>query len=122
MTPGHGSGAGQAAEDAYVLGAILADPSTTLTTLSMALKVYEEIRLPFANDIQRRSMESSDMFTFSDPRFTSLDNATEADMGKLWDFGFTVVESWKWAWTTDVEGDKNRAIALLRERTQGLCA
>ena len=122
MTPGHGSGAGQAVEDAYVLGAILADPSTTRTTLSTALKVYEEIRLPFANDIQRRSEESSEMFSFSDPRFMSLDNATEADMGKLWDFGFTLVESWKWAWTTDIEEDKNRALAFIRERTQGVAA
>ena len=119
MTPAQGSGAGQAVEDAYVLGAILANPSTTLATLSTALKVYEEIRLPFANDTQRRSADNFDLFTFSDP---SLDNATEADMGRLWDLGFSVVERLKWAWATDVEDDKNRAIELLTERTQGICA
>ena len=40
-------------------------------------------------------------------------------MGGLWDLGFAVVENWKWAWTTDVEDDRERAIALLEERVQG---
>ena len=31
-----------------------------------------------------------------------------------------VVENWKWAWTTDVEDDRERAIAVLEERSRGV--
>ncbi|KAF9026005.1 FAD/NAD-binding domain-containing protein [Hymenopellis radicata] len=113
MTPGQGSGAGEAIEDAYILAALLSDPSTTLSTIPTALRAYESIRLPHANDVQQRSALSSDMACLNDPRFSKLvGDATEADMGKLWDLGFAIVENWKWAWTTDIDDDLEEALAL----------
>ena len=58
MTPHQGSGAGQAIEDAYILGSVLGSPSVKLRTLPTALKIYEEVRLPSVNDIQRRSAKT----------------------------------------------------------------
>ncbi|KAL0954169.1 hypothetical protein HGRIS_005302 [Hohenbuehelia grisea] len=49
MTPHQGSGAGQAMEDAFILATLLGHPRTTRGTISRALKVYDEIRRPFAH-------------------------------------------------------------------------
>ncbi|KAH8111733.1 FAD/NAD-binding domain-containing protein [Phellopilus nigrolimitatus] len=124
MTPHQGSGAGQAIEDAYILASILAHPLTTLASLPAALKVYEAIRLPHANDVQRRSRENGKLYEFADPRFADLDlggetNSSESDMQTLWKIGDAAVENWKWAWTTDIEDDRKKAIALLEERLGG---
>ena len=121
MTPFLGAGAGASVEDAYVLGAVLASPFVTLKTLPQALKIYEEIRLPFANKIQRDSNATGDVLMFHDPRFSSLlgyardDGETEVDQGKLWEIGHEFTELWKYAWTTDVEDEKDRAIARLEQ-------
>ncbi|KAI5117342.1 hypothetical protein M0805_001947 [Coniferiporia weirii] len=123
MTPHQGSGAGQAIEDAYILSALLAHPLTTLSTLRTALKVYEKVRLPHGNEVQRLSAENGRLREFDDARFSGLimdlhDKTTQpssTDAGKLWEIGHTMIENWKWAWTTDIEDDRERAIALLKE-------
>ncbi|KAH8111730.1 FAD/NAD-binding domain-containing protein [Phellopilus nigrolimitatus] len=124
MTPHQGSGAGQAIEDAYVLASILAHPLTTLESLPAALKVYEAIRLPHANDVQRRSRENGKLYEFTDPRFADLDlgdgaTSSESDMQTLRKIGDAIFENWKWAWTTDIEDDRKKATALLEERVGG---
>ncbi|KAH8111735.1 hypothetical protein DFH11DRAFT_575240 [Phellopilus nigrolimitatus] len=121
MTPHQGSGAGQAVEDVYILAAILAHPLTTLESLPAALKVYEEIRLPHGNDVQPRSRVTGKLYEFADPRFANLNlgggtTASESDVAKLRKIGDAIVENWKWAWTTDIEDDRKKAIALLEER------
>lgn len=121
MTPFLGAGAGAAVEDAYVLGAILANPLVTLKTLPQALKIYEEVRLPFANKIQRDSNACGDVLMFHDPRFSGLrgqardDGETEVDQGKLWEIGHEFTELWKYAWTTDVEDEKDLAMTRLEQ-------
>ncbi|PSR73284.1 hypothetical protein PHLCEN_2v10862, partial [Hermanssonia centrifuga] len=65
MTPHQGTGAGQAIEDACVLASLLGHPSTTLDTLSCALKAYEEIRLPFANNVLMRSRLAGLLYEFN---------------------------------------------------------
>lgn len=122
MSPAQASGAGQAVEDAYILATLLAHPRTTLATLPTALKVYEEVRLPFANDVMRRSALSTEIGCFNDPRFASLadDSSQEADAGKLWDMGHALIDNWKWAWTTSIDADEARAIKLLEERIASL--
>ena len=44
------------------------------------------------------------------------------DAVELEQIGKAVFENWKWAWTTDIEEDEKKAIALLRERIQDVCA
>lgn len=52
MAPFQGSGAGQAVEDAYVLGSLLGHPAVTLKNLPTVLDIYQKIRLPHANEVQ----------------------------------------------------------------------
>ena len=119
MSPSQGSGAGQAIEDGYVLGSLLSDPLTTRETLSTVLKVYEEVRLPHANDVLRRSDVSTSLSTFDDPRVSALAEKehSKLDAGELWEMGHLMMENWKWCWVTHVEDDRKRAIKLLHDRT-----
>ena len=58
MTPFQASGAGQAIEDALILSTILGNSNITLPNVHTALEVYDEIRRPFALDIQERSRQN----------------------------------------------------------------
>ncbi|KAG2040765.1 hypothetical protein BDR03DRAFT_1029518, partial [Suillus americanus] len=64
MTPHFGAGAGQAMEDAFVLGRLLAHPLTTLDNVAAALKAYQDVRLPFAQFVVRESARTGRMFAF----------------------------------------------------------
>ncbi|KAF8438427.1 hypothetical protein L210DRAFT_3543852 [Boletus edulis BED1] len=67
MEPHFGAGAGQAMEDAYVLGHLLTHELTHLGNVADALKMYEEVRLPFANSIVQRSRDVGQYYSFSVP-------------------------------------------------------
>ncbi|TBU21578.1 FAD/NAD(P)-binding domain-containing protein [Dichomitus squalens] len=62
MTPHQGSGAGQAFEDGLILSSLLAHPSVNLKTISRALKIYDDVRRPFAQNIQRVSDLTGSMY------------------------------------------------------------
>ncbi|KAM5540038.1 hypothetical protein V8D89_006178 [Ganoderma adspersum] len=62
MTPHQGSGAGQAIEDGLVLASLLAHDSVTLETLPQALKIYDDIRRPFSQKVQRGSDEVGSIY------------------------------------------------------------
>ncbi|OAX33431.1 FAD/NAD(P)-binding domain-containing protein [Rhizopogon vinicolor AM-OR11-026] len=55
MLPHMGAGAGQAIEDAFVLGRLLAHPLTTLDNVHATLKVYQDVRLSVAQLLARQS-------------------------------------------------------------------
>ncbi|KAM5540139.1 hypothetical protein V8D89_006279 [Ganoderma adspersum] len=55
MLPYQGAGAGQAFEDGFVLSLILSSPSVTLSNLQEALKIYDDLRRPFSQGVQRGS-------------------------------------------------------------------
>lgn len=126
MTPHQGSGAGQALEDAYVLGSLLGHSSVTLASLPVALKVYEQIRLPFANEVQRRSAEAAWRQSFQDPMCSIFDAAnangsrecTADDVGRLWEIGHASAERLKWNWTTTIEDDRAQAMKILEEQLE----
>jgi len=123
MTPHQGSGAGQAIEDAYVLAALLTHPSTTRKSIPRALKIYEAVRLRHGNDIQRRSRENGKLYEFAaDERHAHLSvdsdtsDTSRIDANRLVkEIGEAAMENWKWAWTTDVETEKEEAIRMLVE-------
>ncbi|KAG1737522.1 uncharacterized protein EDB91DRAFT_1249645 [Suillus paluster] len=69
MTPHFGAGAGQAMEDAFVLGRLLAYPLTTLGNLPAALKAYQDVRLPFTQFVARESERTGSMFEFCLPGY-----------------------------------------------------
>ena len=126
MTPHQGSGAGQAVEDAYILAVLLSNPKTTLDTLPEALKAYEDIRRPFAADVQRRSALAGNIFDFNAPECLEVQDfgkngfVGEDDYGKLWNVGHVCCDRWKWAWTTGSSGEEEKAIKMLEQRLANL--
>ena len=119
MTPHQGAGAGVAIEDAYILGALLAHPQTTHSTLLTALKVYETVCLKHANEVQRRSRLHGQLYEFAVPPFSSiadriiLDNEEcGEDMASLRALGDAFIENRKWGWETDANDNLARAISL----------
>ncbi|KZT25299.1 salicylate hydroxylase [Neolentinus lepideus HHB14362 ss-1] len=109
MAPHEGSGAGQAIEDAYLLGTLLGHPHTTRATLPAALAAYDRVRRPFAEGVQRRSRENGLLFTFARH---DIDRA-RVDAGVLRDLGERVRANWAWAWETTLDGDVERAVGML---------
>ena len=76
-----------------------------------------------------KSRAQGKMYDFVDLRFAELGlreiggkdgqcNAT--DMDKLKGLGQALYEGWRWAWDSDVEDDRKRAIAHFEERARGL--
>ncbi|KAI1789078.1 hypothetical protein LXA43DRAFT_594836 [Ganoderma leucocontextum] len=55
MLPHQGAGAGQAFEDGFVLSLILSHPFVTLANLPAALEIYDDLRRPFSQSVQRGS-------------------------------------------------------------------
>lgn len=120
MTPHEGTGAGQAIEDAYILGSLLGHPSVSSDTVPVALSVYQEICLPHAHEAQRRSSESGLRKSFQHPRFLKegidgTKECTDEDIGKLWEIGHESADSLKINWTTNIEDDRMQAIKTLEE-------
>jgi len=52
-----------------VLGRLIAHPLTTLSRVRGALRVYEEIRLPFARSVASRSLSAAWMYMFMAPGY-----------------------------------------------------
>ncbi|KAG2131627.1 hypothetical protein DEU56DRAFT_452975 [Suillus clintonianus] len=73
MTPNFAAGAGQAMEDAFVLGRLLAHPLATLDNVPAALKAYQDVRLPFSQFVARESRRTGRMIV--DPPSTDRENA-----------------------------------------------
>ena len=78
------------------------------------LKVYEAIRLPHANDVQRRSRLNGRLFQFAEG-LPETDTGT-IDLEKLKQVGNALMENWKWAWTTDIDDDLAKAVKMLEEQ------
>ncbi|KAF9238917.1 hypothetical protein BU15DRAFT_62188 [Melanogaster broomeanus] len=69
MTPHLGSGAGQAIEDAFVLGRLLAHRLTTLASVPDVLHIYQDVRLPFGSSVASNSFATGLMFMFMAPGY-----------------------------------------------------
>ncbi|KAN0080154.1 hypothetical protein V8E55_009720 [Tylopilus felleus] len=65
MEPHFGAGAGQAMEDAYVLGRLLTHELTHAGNVADALRMYEQVRLPFVNSIVQRTRDVGRFYSFS---------------------------------------------------------
>jgi salicylate hydroxylase len=102
--PYNGAGAGQAIEDAYVLGTLLALPECTRETLPVFLKAYEEARRPRASQQQQHALRTADVYNFT------------GELGS--DYGLIEKDlnmRFRWIWDHDLEKDVEDAKAKLRE-------
>jgi len=102
MEPHFGAGAGQAMEDAFVLGRLLTHELTNQGNIADALKVYEDIRLPFANSIVQRS---HDIGRYCGLHYSSADgrDSLQGIPAELDRIRTSIEDAWKWqtepAWT-----------------------
>ncbi|KAH8111745.1 FAD/NAD-binding domain-containing protein [Phellopilus nigrolimitatus] len=118
MTPNQGAGAGQAVEDAYVLGALLAHPRTTRATIHMALEVFDSIRLPFALAVQHRARVQGLLYGFDDPRRIDEGDAETRMRSWLREMADVVIEDWQWAWETRAEDDCVQALQKFEKKLE----
>lgn len=95
MTPYFGAGAGQAIEDGFILGRLLAHPITTLDNVPAALKAYQDVRLPFTQFVARESKRTGKMYEFCAPGYydgTNRGNERE-EMEILKE---KILDQWNW--------------------------
>ena len=52
-----------------MLGRLIAHPLTTLSHIPEALRIYEEIRLPFAQSVASQSLSTGWMYLFMEPGY-----------------------------------------------------
>ncbi|KAF4593195.1 hypothetical protein EYR38_008907 [Pleurotus pulmonarius] len=93
MTPHQGVGGGQAIEDAHLLGRLLAHPKTTKDNLPTVLQIYQDIRLPFAQQKAERSRLNGLMYEFNHPEFQVNSRSSRDEMEAL---GKAVGETFSW--------------------------
>ncbi|KAI0749593.1 FAD/NAD-P-binding domain-containing protein [Daedaleopsis nitida] len=111
MGPTQGAGGGQAIEDAYILGRLLADPRISRSHIPAILRVYENVRLSYAKKVARRSWEVWRMYEFNAPGYydgsrptgpdaPALDEKTKQELLRL---GDAIHGLWEWQWTETVD-------------------
>ncbi|EGN97739.1 hypothetical protein SERLA73DRAFT_169976 [Serpula lacrymans var. lacrymans S7.3] len=95
MTPNLGAGAGQAIEDAFILGRLLSHELTTLSNLPDVLRIYQDIRLPVATQISQRAASTGYMYDFVAPGYYDGKDRSEEEEGlaRLKD---AINENWDW--------------------------
>lgn len=110
-------------------------------TLPAALKVYEAVRLPKANDVQERSRVGGHLLHFEPKQVQAIlfkwlaespektrslrdpgssDDSNDLDWiggaDNLHLIGEAMVKGWEWSWKTDVDDDMIKAVEILEER------
>ncbi|KAF8882257.1 salicylate hydroxylase [Infundibulicybe gibba] len=114
MTPHQGAGAGQAIEGGYILASIIAKAAAQPNTLSHALEVYNAIRVPMGNRVLTESRKQGMLYEFRAPGFEHiLEGDTNVPLEKLKEMTDKISNGWAWAWTTSVEDDRTKALAML---------
>ncbi|KZT25301.1 FAD/NAD(P)-binding domain-containing protein [Neolentinus lepideus HHB14362 ss-1] len=104
-----GAGAGQAIEDVYILGRLLAHPSATLDKAPDILRIYERVRLPFASGVAAECAATGYLYEFNGPAYGGAECEGLRELGKQ------IEKQWEWHWTKDFREDWRRAETLLSE-------
>ncbi|EIM91866.1 FAD/NAD-P-binding domain-containing protein [Stereum hirsutum FP-91666 SS1] len=115
MTPFQGAGAAQAIEDAYVLSNLLSHPGVTRDNAPRALKVYSQIRLPFAYDVLERSRRGGLQYAFHDSQRGS--DSSDWDLTRL---AKEIQQNSEWASTGHPKDELEHAVALLEKELIGV--
>ena len=109
LTRDQGAGAGQAIEDGYILARALSDylqsSSADTDTLEKWISVYQNVRLPRAQKVQRTSREAVEVYQ------------AQADIMEHLPFDECVpeihkrvVNRMKWVWTDDIDAEYDEAV------------
>ncbi|KAG7442159.1 FAD/NAD(P)-binding domain-containing protein [Guyanagaster necrorhizus] len=101
MTPHLGAGAGQAVEDAYVLGYLLSKSAATLESIPKVLAAYSKIRQPYGNHILTSAKTEGLLYEFNAPGFEDIrDGDDRLKPRQMEDMMEKVKEGWAWSWST----------------------
>ncbi len=92
MSPQQASGAGQAIEDAFILATLLGHKLTNLSNVQTALRIYDEVRRPVAEEVAERSLVNGRLFGLQLP---GLD--ADSEMVRLPEVGEAIKENWRWS-------------------------
>ncbi|KEF54067.1 uncharacterized protein A1O9_09862 [Exophiala aquamarina CBS 119918] len=109
MTPHQGAGAGQAIEDGYILGRalqdFLRDSRSSSNSLGSWAQLYQAVRLPRAQKVQRTSRDAVEIYQ------------AQADVMKDLPFDECVpeihkrvIDRMRWVWTDDVDAEYDQAV------------
>ncbi|KAL1937333.1 hypothetical protein VTO73DRAFT_13846 [Trametes versicolor] len=136
MTTHFGAGGGQAIEDAFILGRLLADPRTTLPLVSRAFQIYEDVRLPFARTVVNDARKVGLMYEFNWPGLYNGAPLSESEgeggedvmkeeTRQLGELAEVIQEIWQWQWKEKVEdqwGEVDRRFEQLVKDKDGVAA
>jgi len=109
-------------QDAVILSTVLGDSSVSLKNIPTALEVYDEIRRPFALDIQERSRlngQSSSLWREDDLEHLYANHHDSLEWGMCstcnsWEHRFST--DWMIAWTTTIDSMVEDAVTLLKAK------
>ncbi|KAJ3805581.1 hypothetical protein F5876DRAFT_69665 [Lentinula aff. lateritia] len=119
MTPHLGAGAGQAIEDGFVLGYLFSkvvqpsypDPQSLLHII----KIYDKLRRPFANHLQKNSRKQGYYNELDMPEFDDIRNeGQELDAGQIVALGCALRENWDSWWQDCALKDVEEGLEMLR--------
>ncbi|RPD54132.1 FAD/NAD(P)-binding domain-containing protein [Lentinus tigrinus ALCF2SS1-7] len=123
-----GAGGGQAIEDAYLLGLMLSDSRVTLSRVSDVFQIYQDIRLPFAQNVVKNAAKVGRMYEFRYPGLydgmpvsagKSEEEELETTKARLNQLSGAVQELWKWQWMERAEDQWEEARRRLEEALRG---
>ncbi|RDX48424.1 FAD/NAD(P)-binding domain-containing protein [Lentinus brumalis] len=121
-----GAGGGQAIEDAYLIGLMLSDSRVTLSRIAEVFRIYEDIRLPFAQKVVKNAAKVGRMYEFRYPGLydgvpvsaTSEEEELETTKVRLHELSEAIQELWKWQWGERVEEHWDEARKRLERAVQ----
>ncbi|KAI0824329.1 FAD/NAD-P-binding domain-containing protein [Trametes gibbosa] len=121
MTPHQGAGAGQGFEDVILLARLLGQPAVKPDNITIALKIYDQLRRPFAQMIARRSLQNGDLHNLTAPTLNAVTpemSATGSGFTReqLDMVGETLERLKDWRRGTTIEEDCQTALRLLSEQ------
>ena len=119
MLPYQGAGAGQAFEDGFVLSLVLSSPAVTLANLDTALKIYDDLRRPFSQGVQRGSERNGATYHLRRAG-SGWENITAEDSRtgrypreRLKDIAEDVQAQMRWTYEASIEDDRARVAERL---------
>ncbi|KAL5498529.1 hypothetical protein ACEPAH_1883 [Sanghuangporus vaninii] len=116
MTPHLGAGGGQAIEDAYILGKLLASPIATTSNLPSVLRIYDAVRRPYANHIVERAYTLGRLAEFiGAPNYIDVERAQNGSKEELQLIGREIRKKWDIHWASVPDDDWKEAERMLKE-------
>ncbi|TBU45377.1 FAD/NAD(P)-binding domain-containing protein [Dichomitus squalens] len=118
MLPHQGAGVGQAFEDGYILATILSHSSVKLSNAAEALKIYDDVRRPFSQNVQQGSEDNAKRYQLrtDDWEDVTLEDskAGQYDHAKLDVLAKEFMHQMQWSFDSSILGDRDQVEEKLR--------